>query len=394
MLHEQPYICGLYKIFIMFQRKILIVILLTGFLLRFIFCFWLHLPHLHTDTFMYFSQATAFEHGEYINYAPNGYPFIIALIREAFNFLDQNMVLLWMNIIFGTASIWLVHQIAFQVFAKKNIALLAAALMAIYPNQLNYTRWILTEIPCVFFILVSYYAYLSKRHFWGGVLLGMASLIRTTLIPVGLLIVVYELIIHKKIAFRLILGMAIPLLLLATYSYTKTNSFSITGNETVNIIYAVSSYTPASQGEIDWNAPKKHPDIKTSGEAWKFYFDHAKQNPGEFFHQRLSSLWELWGFYPSSLGGTRSIVSRLVIGLCNFLLTFGSGWCIWKNRNNSKVFLILFPFISLTAIHTLLVSLARYTVPMEPFLLILTSWTIAGLCFKKVKKPELVSFAN
>jgi hypothetical protein len=351
-------------------------ILTVGLVMRIAFCFFLSLTHLHTDTFMYFHQAFAILAGKYINYAPNGYPLLIALSIKLFSPQLLNYSLLWTNIIMGTCTIWLVYQITLMTFKNRMTALIAAGLMALYPNQLNYTRWILTEIPCTFFLVACFYLYLKNFQYASGLMLGFSALFRTPILPIGLLIAGYHLLSKGKVAYKLLAGLILPLLMIASYCYFVTGRFSITGNETVNVVYAVSSYTKETKGEIDWTAPKHHPEITTSSQAWKLYFIHAKKNPIQFIRQRISSLWELWGFYPTSLGGTRGVPSRLLIGLCNLVLIIGSGWCFWKNKKKRQIYLILLPFLSLSAIYTLLVSLARYTVPMEPFLIILTSWSI------------------
>lgn len=361
------------------SRIQLILILTLGLILRLIFCFGLSLPHQHTDSYMYLDQANALIAGKYINYAPNGYPFLLAACIKLLGYNLLIVTSLCINVILGTWTIWLVYHIAFQTFRNTFIAIIAATLMALYPNQLNYTRWILTEIPCTFLLVLSIYLYFKNQKFFSGLSLGVSVLFRTPLLPIGLLLLGIELVVNRKIAYSLIGGLVLPLLFIGSYCYLKTGKFSITGNETVNVIYAVSSYTDSTNGEIDWGAAERHPEIKTSSRAWKLYFDHAKHHPLKFIKQRLSSFWELWGFYPSSLGGSRGIGSRIIIGISNLFLIICAGWAFWKNRAYSKVYVIIAPFLSLTAIYVLLVSLARYTVPMEPFLIILTSWTVGHL---------------
>lgn len=357
-------------------RRLLFFIISIGFLVRVAVCFLFHLPHRHTDTFMYYDQAAALIKGGYINYAPNGFPGLIALVEKVFNTSNPDYILLGMNILMGTCSIIFVYVITEQLFKNHYISIVAAILMALYPNQVSHTRWILTEVPCTFFILGAYYTWLNKQRLWSGIFLGISVLFRPTLLPVGLCLLLYQIFRSRRIPFSFITGITIPLLGIALFSYVKIGKFSITGNETVNVVYAVSSYTARTNGEIDWDAPKRHPEIQTSAQARKLYFQHAVQDPVLFVKQRLASFWELWGFFPSSMNGTRGVGARLFIGLFNLFLISGSVFCIIKTFFDHRVLFLLFPVLSLTFIHVMLVSLARYTVPMEPYLIILTSWTI------------------
>jgi len=328
---------------------------------------------------MYFYQSNALLRGEYINYAPNGYPIVIATLSHFIKASLLDDTLLWINIIVGTLTIGLLYKIGSLIFKKPKIALIASLLLALYPNQLNYTRWILTEIPCTFFLVAGYYLYIKNNNFLSGIVVGIASLFRTPVIIVGILISGYNFFIHRKVSLKLLGGLSIPLICIGSYCFLCTGKFAITGNETVNVVYAIASYTKATNGEIDWNAPKRHPEIKNSSQAWKAYLTHACKYPLEFVKTRLNSFWELWGFYPSSLGGTRTVASRLLIGVCNLFLFVGCLWCLWKNYKKKWIYLFLIPICSLSSIYILLVSMARYTVPMEPFMIILTSWSIADL---------------
>lgn len=350
----------------------------SGLLLRVLMSFFLGLPHEHTDTFMYLDQAKAILNGTYVNYAPNGYPFIIAFFQKFLFFIPLDFSLSVFNILLGTATILYVYGIGKIVFNNTSIALIAAAIITVYPNQLNYSRWLLTEIPCTFFALASFYYYLKNKPFWSGILLGITSLIRTTFLPVSALLILYHFGKHKKIQFKFIGGLLIPLLLLATYCYQKTGKFSISGNAAVNLVYSVYSFG----GNIAWEAPKEHPEIQTEKQAKTLYLHEMTANPGYFIKQRLASLWELWGFFPSGMNGTRGIGSRLLIGFCNLFLLLFSFTAIIKNYKNDKMIILLFPVIVLSTIHALTVALARYTVPMEPFLIIPTAWSIWSLLKK------------
>lgn len=352
------------------HKIFLIWILVAGFILRIIMCFFTGLPNLHTDTYMYFNQADAILSGKYINYAPNGYPFIISLFRL---FSEGNTLinfLLWFNIVAGTLSIYFVYHIALRILENPLAALIASLLMCIYPNQLNYTRWLLTEIPSTFFILVSYYFYVKNKNLLSGIFFGISSIMRPTLFPIWIAMIFIDWITKKKIPTRIILGGAIITISTCTYSYLKTGEFAIAGNSKVNIIYSIYTFG----GKIAWDAPEKHPEIKSNRDAKIAYFREAFQHPLYFIEQRLASLWQLWGPFPSTLDNSRGLLSRIIIGGENIFLIISSLYGLyWCRRKKSAIILIL-PVLIITFIHTMMLSLARYTVPMEPFLIILSGY--------------------
>lgn len=346
-------------------------ILLIGFLLRVAFCFFTHLPHMHRDSIDYFKQADSLLAGGYINYFPNGYPFMIAAVKGIAGGYAIS-VLLWLNIILSTLTIWFVYDIGKRLFRQEEVALLAALLVAVFPTQLNYVRWLMSEVPTLFFLLGAFFFYYRDRKWVSGLFFGLATVVRTDEAPVFLLLIVAALVFCRKWEVRLLIGALLPILAVGYYCYLKTGDFSIAGHGKVNILYSIT----ASGGYVDWYFQDKHPEIQTTGQAIGMYVDHIKHEPGEFIRQRLANLWELWGFYPSSSDGNRGLLSRLGIGLENaFMLFLGLyGW--WKNRKNFNISVLILPFLVATPMHSLLLALPRYTYPVEPFMILLAAWTV------------------
>ncbi|MBX6361360.1 MAG: hypothetical protein IRZ03_14935 [Acidobacterium ailaaui] len=357
------------------EKKYLILILSAGFLLRIFMCFFSGLPNLHTDTYMYFNQAHAIAKGSYINYAPNGYPFIIALFHIISTGKTLINLLLWLNIILGTISIYFTYNISKNLFNNSMAALISGAIICSYPNQLNYTRWLLTEISSTFFILAASNFYLQKKHFLSGIFYGISAIMRPTLFPIWITMFIFDFIQKKRLPIRLILGGALIIFTTSTYSYVKTGEFAIAGNSKVNIIYSIYTYG----GNIAWDAPQKHPEIKTSRDAKIAYFREAMQHPIYFLKQRIASLWQLWGPIPSTLGDSRSLISRIIIGVENIFLIITGISGFWLQRKNKMIIVLILPIIIITFIHTMMLSLARYTVPMEPFLIIPSGYAIFEL---------------
>lgn len=353
---------------------IFLSILLTGFLLRVIVCFFVSELHVQRDTLGYIEQADTLLAGGYTNYFPNGFPFIIALSKliSADHYVT---VLLWINIFLSTATIYFIYHIVKKASGNITISLLAAFILAVFPTQINYVRWILSETPSTFFLAGFFFFYIQNKNFTAGLFIGLASIIRTELFMILPFVMLTELLAFKKIRIFILAGLLIPILLTGFYCKQKTGKFAISGHGKVNTAYSVT----ASGSYIDWYYLDKHPEIKTSNDAMKMYIQSMKANPAQFIKNRSANFWELWGFFPSSSSGNRGLASRILIGLTNlFLLSFGLfGW--WKQRKNFSMFILIFPFLVITAVHIMMYALPRYTYPAEPFLIVLSSFTLFPL---------------
>jgi hypothetical protein len=275
----------------------------------------------------------------------------------------------------STVTIWWVWDIAKRIFRDDVVALTAAFLIAIFPPLINYVRWIMTETPTIFFLVGAYFFYYRKQYWLSGLMFGLATVIRANIGPVFILLVLLELIVRKKLNYRLLLAALIPILMVSFYCYGKTGKFSIAGNARVNILYAVT----ASGSHIDFTMTDKHPEIDTKEKAEKMYFDHMRSEPGEFIRQRLANAWELWGFYASDSDGHRSPGASIMLGACNlFLIGFGLfGW--WRNRKDFMISILILPFLVVTVICVLLITITRYAYPAEPFLVLTGSWSLVWL---------------
>lgn len=355
----------------------LLIILFSGFLFRLYIAFFSGLPVIHRDTIDYFKQADAIINGGYINYFPNGYPFLIALTKMIAGTYTVT-VLLWFNIILSTLNIYLVFFIAKKVFENQNIAFIAAVLIAVFPTQINYARWLTTEVPTAFLLLSVYYFYYKDKFWISGLFFGLATVVRTDEAPVFLLLIVVLWIHYHRVNIRLFIFAVIPLLVVAMFCYTKTGQFSIAGHGQVNIMYSITS----SGSYVDWYYQDKHPEVNTTGKAVKMYFDNMLEHPRQFVRSRFANLWELWGFFPSSDHGSRGFVSRFIIGASNFFMIFFGIFACWKTRKNINALILIIPFVIATPLHVFLLALPRYTYPVEPFMIILASWTLYRLIFR------------
>jgi len=360
-----------------YPKKILLGIILFGLLTRIYVSFFTSLPNIHTDSYDYFEQANTILKGGYTNFFPNGFPFMVALVKRIAG-SSTILVLLWLNIAMSVLNIYFSWDIAGKIFKHEAIALLAAFTMAFFPSQINYVRWLMTEVPCSFLLLGGYFFYYKRRFWLSGLFLGMATLVRTEMFPVFFLLLLLDTICLKRFNWRLVTGTLLPVLLLGSYCYLKTGEFSLAGHGRFNILTSVT----ASGNHIDFHYADKHPEYNTNAKAAKLYMDTFKHDPVGYIKNRLANLWELWGFYAAPTPSGRTVITRLVIGLGNlFLIVFGlPAW--WKNRKDYNVLILIIPFFVVTMVHIVYFAMQRYTYPVEPFMIVLTSCSVYALLKK------------
>ncbi len=349
-------------------RKILGSIMGAAFLIRLLV--FTTPPDMGIDTKVYISQADIILKGGYINFFPNGYPFIIALMKICFKG-NYAYALELINVICSTLIIYFSYLLSIKIFNRQSTALVTAFIIAFFPSQLNFVRFLMTEVPFTFLLLAAYYCYYKRKNWLCGLIMGVATLIRFEMFMILILLVLCDIINSKKINFLLIITAIIPMLMLGYYSYVKTGEFLLEGNSRFNTIIAAS----ASGSNIDFHEPERHPEINTNAKATKMYMDSLKTNPVKFAKNRLANLWELWGFYHTGPDAT-SIAKRTIQGIGNlFLLVFGlPAW--WKNQKNYNAFITIIPFAVVSFVHVMYFAAHRFVCPVEPFLIILTAFTI------------------
>jgi hypothetical protein len=327
------------------------------------------------DSQNYINQAKLLLEGQYSLYFPNGFPLMVALFIPFKNIIDLGVCLITLNIILSLLTVYLIYKICRESFSNNYIAYLAAAIAAVYPNQIKYVHWFLSEVPAAFFITLSLYMFTKKKYLLSGASIGMASMIRTTLLPVGILFSLYLIIrkhpsVYKYAAFFFLL-----ILVFLTYGYTRTGAFTIGQNAAHNLSIST-EYSDTT------SFPNVH--LKTFDGSLNDYFSYVFAHPAEFLSERLENLWDLWGpMLPRTekWGGPAEFLWKIGIRFPLIILAlFGF---IISNKNFTVVFSIT-AIAVITAVHLLYFADPRFTYTIEPFAIILASIGILDL-FERIK---------
>jgi hypothetical protein len=345
----------------------LLFLLIFAFFIRIIGATYSGMPHYTIDSQNYIWQADILKKGGYDNYFPNGYPLLV-LIVSFISPLEHG--LLWLNIFLSLFTILLVYLITEKLSGSIYLGLFSAAVLSCYPTQVNYVHYILTEIPVTFFLALAIWLFQKDKLIYSGLALGFAIIIRTTLIFVPFLFIIYLLFNHKwKEGTVWFLSFLIIPLLLMLYGYIVSGNFTLGRNFTHNIYITI-------------DQPYKLSYTKMHGIG--AYINYLISSPLQFLNDRLESFWNLWGFLPAVADGFRTrFIYRVFVGL-RFPLLILSIYGFIKSDSKRIPLLLILPAISITLVHTMFFSNTRFTIPAEPFLIILAVMGINKLIFEKL----------
>ena len=256
-----------------------------------------------SDSFAYLQQATAILKGHWItNGFPNGYPLIIAL----FSFLpNKELVLFILNVVLSSLVASFVSCIVYKRAGSKFAALVSGIIVALWYNQIIWSNTLLSEAPSAFFLVLGILLLMEKKEYSGGFAIGFASVIRTTLLPIGLLIALFY---RSR---KIFLGFLIPVVLMMGVGYYFTGSFSAGNYFGVNL-YIASHILPNGQQDL-----VSVPSGISTSQGVKIYIGSMMENPLKFIYQRAQQLWLLWGFWANvnSHNFIMTVVFNALLGL-------------------------------------------------------------------------------
>lgn len=311
-------------------------------------------------------MADAILDGEPYSLFPNGFPLLIAMMKILLPETWMPLSLVSFNIIVSTAAIGLGMQISKKITGNTFAACLTGLIIAVYPNQLNYVRQILTEAPTTFFLVLSAFFFLKRKYFISGIFLITTVLFRSSFLPLVPLMVIcfYFFVKNENIRIsgvKYFGGMAIAYTcyaILLLLGVVKSSS-----NLSQNLLISINSYSQHIDFSMNgFTAAQKEHAIKT-------YFMFILDHPAEYLKQRILSFNELWG-WPSTGEPPRTLVTKLMISLRIPILVLAMIGFL-KNLRQIKLWVPFLPILVITIIHTLFFSTTRFTYVIEPFAIIL-----------------------
>jgi 4-amino-4-deoxy-L-arabinose transferase-like glycosyltransferase len=316
----------------------------------------------------------------------------------------------------GAATAIIIFFIANEIFSKR-AALIAAAVVALYPYLIYFSGDILSETLftflislCVYFLLVNF----RKNNYvlsavYGGVS-GITLLCKGTFLPFYAISLALILFLPgpdrpKKIKMA---GLALAFTALIVLPWTARNyrsyhKFVLLGLSGQSLwlannpqAFKLQALPETNQDRLDENftwfdeakykeilsLPPVQADERFRKEAREFIF----ANPGQFVSLSFKRLVHFWRPFPVVATNRNKLIALLTSGL---LLPLGLLGVILSLKKYWKKTLALLALLgSFTLIHMVFTSSIRYRVPLDPYFIIFASFTISLVVSSVSRKLE------
>lgn len=370
---------------VQFITSSIVWIFVGALVIRLLVVYLTHGHWFNTDSYAYIKQAEAIISGQPFGYFPNGYPFIIALAKITAGESLCIYFLLLLNVLLSSSSVILCYLIGRKIFDEKTGVIIAVVLM-FYPNQLNYVREIMSEVPAEFFLVAGLYAFLRRRYFISAILLLVTSYIRTEFIPVALILGLI-LILRDKTwmnVYKYAAGVIVVILVVAVIRYEGV--VEPPANLGKNLLIAVNTN---SQEGLTFSTNRYSKD--QIAHPITTYLSFVGSHPSKFISQRLWSFWEFWGPWPgdgNDPSARRSTLAKCIIGTRFFFLILAL-FSIFLYWHRWEPWVLLMPVLVITTVHFLFYSTPRYEYVIEPLVIILAMGGLKVL-YGKFNKNSLL----
>lgn len=320
----------------------------------------------NSDTVDYFGMADAIVTGRPYSYFPNGYPLLIAATKVLMRPDAIAPSLIALNVLLSSLAVLLIGLLGVAAFSPA-VGVGAAVLLAGWPNQINYARQLVSDSCATFLVVAAIYSVVRRRDLAAGALSSAAIMMRSSLAPVVPLVAAWLWMRRRRGTGAFVLGAL--LIAGADFGMSRAGVIAPPANLGINLLLA--TRLPPESGRI-YSQQQFTGDELAHPVAT--YLEQVRQSPLQFVKLRARSLWDLWGPWPDRGGAEhpRSIVTRLIIGL-RFALIVLAIWALLCGTTVPEAWLMAVPIVAVTAVHTLFFSDPRYTLPAEPFALLLTA---------------------
>jgi|GEM_PF-3385657 len=388
-----------------YTKPVLIAILVLAAILRFVFLVELqanpmplmvmHNPNF--DQYNYFMMARDLANHRWLGSEHPGhspvYSYLIAVVFSAFG-ADMNYVFIF-QILFGIFAVYLFYRCSMLLFGNKNLALLTAAIAAMYSPLIYYECTLLREAVIAYTNLTAFYFFLlalkkekGKNYFIAGMMTGLSLILRAG--PLSLFALLY--IFFKggkgwptriRHSLLVLAGMAIIMAPLTIRNYVSGFK-ALTETSGPTLFWLGNSYDSPGIG-LTYTETQKTLSAETQGKILKtiaVLWREIKTHPSEYQAIAWRKFKMLFNGYeiPANLSydlfKEQSVILKLAVfnfALISPLALLGL-ILFWKKYPHINL-LYIFIF-SLTAFVFIFHIQGRYRMAFVPFYILAASYTL------------------
>jgi len=309
----------------------------------------------------------------------------------------------FIDILLSSITIILIYRVSKKIFNDELVAKISAFIFALYPFSVFYSISGLNETLYVFLLLLVILNFYNKKYLLATIFLVLSIYVKSISFYIGPVLFLTFLFIQKKLNLKnffyfSFIYLSVLVILMTpwwVHNYKKFNSFVPTDLGFGYHLYAGNNVMNKTGGGIggqdvdhsiilDLNKFGEHDYLKSDKIFKQEAYNFIVQNPSNFLDLSIKKLLKFWRIYPytkeykSFFYKIISIFSYGLILVFFFIFLF-----FYSKKFLFSVFPLVITILLFTFIYTLTISSIRYRFPIEPLLIILASYPIKRLLFKR-----------
>ncbi|OGL38623.1 MAG: hypothetical protein A2042_03375 [Candidatus Schekmanbacteria bacterium GWA2_38_11] len=361
--------------------------------------------------------------GGYVHFNPShwgpGYIYFIGIILRFFN--EKVFMIKLVQVILSTISVYLIYILAKKIF-NESIALLSAFIFSIYPTLIAFTHYLWSETLYIFllviiiFFLIVFSLKKNKGYLlMAGIVLGLASLVKSVIFYFLPLIVFWLFLVYFKNFKAFLISSTVFLIACASVitpwtlrNYYTYGRFLLVDTNAGTVVWYNLNFFDSEN--YDWGGliGKKLTRANgrekcNTGNVVDDYRCELKngikfiiKNPSLFIKGSVTKLCDFWnptsflirhmraGYYGVKPGlALARVITLVTVGSYIGVIIFGIFGFFYSKNDLIKV-LFLFLIFYYILIHMVMFGMSRYRLPIEPFIMVYASYAI--LNFKVIMK--------
>ena len=314
--------------------------------------------------------------------------------------INSNIGFIFTDIIISLATIYVIYLLSLEIFNDEILAKITSFIFAFYPFSVFYSISGLNETLYVFLLLLSILNLYRNKYFYGIIFIVLSIYIKSISFVIGpILILIF--IFWKKKSFKTsfkFLGLYFFILSVLmspwwVHNYQKYHSFVITNLAFGYHIYAGNNMMNKTGGGIG-GVDVDHRLILGPSELGHDYFksdkffkaeayNFIKENPKRFINLTTKKFFRFWRPYPYTEKYKSFFYKFLsLISYGSILIFLFIFFVKYSKKYFNKIIPLIFTSVVIVFMYTITIVSIRYRYPIEPLMIILSSYSIKRDFFK------------